>query len=189
MPKKRPDPNRPRRWNMLIKRLPKDRDIVGAEIGVWMGQSSQQILAQMPNVFLYMVDAWTVPQAGSSYLSTPDTIAKQNQLYFDQCMDKSYRAVRPFAGRYSIIREWSWEAVKRFEDGEFDFVFIDADHSYEGVKAETLRWLPKVKKGGIMAWHDVGNLPRYPGVEKAIDEVIGMDNVERDGDCTGFYRV
>ena len=35
-----------------------------------------------------------------------------------------------------------------------DFLFIDADHSYEAVKADWNGWFPKVRKGGYIALHD-----------------------------------
>jgi hypothetical protein len=35
-----------------------------------------------------------------------------------------------------------------------DFLFIDADHSYEAAKADWQEWFPKVKKNGYVALHD-----------------------------------
>ncbi len=42
--------------------------------------------------------------------------------------------------------------------GPYDVVFIDADHTYEAVKADWENYGPMVKKGGIVAFHDI--LPR-----------------------------
>lgn len=36
-----------------------------------------------------------------------------------------------------------------------DFLFIDADHSYAGVKSDWLMYSPLVRKGGIVAFHDI----------------------------------
>ena len=36
-----------------------------------------------------------------------------------------------------------------------DFLFIDGDHSYEGVKADYERYSPLVRKGGLIAFHDI----------------------------------
>lgn len=37
----------------------------------------------------------------------------------------------------------------------FDFLFIDGDHSYEGVRNDFLMYAPWVNEGGIIALHDV----------------------------------
>jgi predicted O-methyltransferase YrrM len=50
-----------------------------------------------------------------------------------------------------------------------DFLFIDGDHSYEGVKQDFQMYAPLVRKGGIIAFHDivpgperfVGGVPRF----------------------------
>jgi predicted O-methyltransferase YrrM len=36
-----------------------------------------------------------------------------------------------------------------------DFLFIDADHSYEGVKKDFEMYSPLVRKGGIIAFYDI----------------------------------
>lgn len=37
---------------------------------------------------------------------------------------------------------------------QIDFLFIDGDHEYHAVKRDFLTWLPFVRKGGIIAFHD-----------------------------------
>ena len=37
-----------------------------------------------------------------------------------------------------------------------DLVFIDGDHRYETVKRDTLKCLPAIRRGGVLAWHDYG---------------------------------
>lgn len=46
-----------------------------------------------------------------------------------------------------------------------DFIFIDGDHSYEGVKSDVLGFLPFLAKDGVLAMHDVhlndSGVPRF----------------------------
>lgn len=44
-----------------------------------------------------------------------------------------------------------------FPDGHSDFIYLDGDHSYEGVKAEIPLFWEKIKSGGILAGHDYCN--------------------------------
>lgn len=37
-----------------------------------------------------------------------------------------------------------------------DLVFIDGDHRYQTVKQDTLKCLPAIRSGGVLAWHDYG---------------------------------
>ena len=76
------------------------------------------------------------------------------------------------------------EAVNNFKDNILDFVYIDADHRYEAVKADILAWLPKVKKNGWLCGHDYGE---KDGVTKAVDELF--PDAEIDTDYTWFVRV
>ena len=50
---------------------------------------------------------------------------------------------------------------------EFDFVFLDGDHSYENVKAEIRAWGSKIKPGGYLGGHDFNF---YEGVNRAVLE-------------------
>jgi len=54
--------------------------------------------------------------------------------------------------------------------GTADLIFIDGDHSYAACKADIEAWLPYVKKGGVIAFHDFGS--RADGVTRAIFETI-----------------
>ena len=70
--------------------------------------------------------------------------------------------------RLTFLQGWSDAMAKRFEDDSLDLVFIDADHSEEGVRNDLHAWLPKVRPGGILSGHDYA-ARHHPGVKKAVD--------------------
>jgi len=59
----------------------------------------------------------------------------------------------------------TYEKVKiLLKDHKLDFLFIDGDHSYEGVKTDFELYSPLVKKGGIIGFHDIAKHPEDWGV-------------------------
>ena len=77
-----------------------------------------------------------------------------------------------------IVRKTSAEAVKNWKP-EIDVLFIDGDHSYEGVKADWDRFLPFMKPFGAVIFHDtlwdIRPDPQYQradmGVPRFVDEL------------------
>jgi predicted O-methyltransferase YrrM len=67
-----------------------------------------------------------------------------------------------------FVRGYSDEVARRFENESFDLVFIDADHTEEWVSRDLAAWMPKVKRGGVIAGHDYGSR-NWPGVRIAVD--------------------
>ena len=50
----------------------------------------------------------------------------------------------------------SLKSVKKIlKENSLDFIFIDGDHSYDGVKKDYELYAPLVKKNGLIAFHDI----------------------------------
>ena len=61
--------------------------------------------------------------------------------------------------------------MHRFPDKAYDFVYIDAQHTYEALMRDIGNYLPKIKRGGWIGGHDYSN--SFTGVIKAVDEIFG----------------
>jgi len=63
----------------------------------------------------------------------------------------------------------SYEIRSVFEttlgDSKLDFLFIDGDHTYEGVKQDFEDYAPYVKSGGVIAFHDIVRREAQPDIE------------------------
>jgi predicted O-methyltransferase YrrM len=68
--------------------------------------------------------------------------------------------------------------------GESDFVIIDADHTYEGVKRDIQAWWPLVASGGLVYFHDYVPLEEDNGVKQAIEEL--KDDTWEELDQSGW---
>jgi cephalosporin hydroxylase len=54
-----------------------------------------------------------------------------------------------------------------------DFLFIDGDHTYEGVKADFENYFPFLRKGGMVAFHDIAANESGGGVHRFWNEIKG----------------
>jgi len=66
----------------------------------------------------------------------------------------------------TVVEGLTAETAADYQDKEFVFVFIDADHTYEGCKADFEAWSPLVRSGGEIAFHDSG----HEAVNRVIEE-------------------
>jgi hypothetical protein len=140
----------------------------GVEVGVQHGYFSELILRDWRGRVLYSVDAWKAfPQ--EEYRD----VSNVSQSEQDRICNQVRSRLAPFGARSKIIRQLSTEAAREFKDGQLDFAYLDAMHSYEGVAEDLLVWRPKVRPGGILAGHDYlnGELEgTLFGVKRAVDE-------------------
>jgi hypothetical protein len=134
----------------LLRYLPSGGKI--AEIGVARGKFSQQIRSVCKPSLLVLVDPW-IEQDENQYFRDANNVAqsRQDQRYND--IVKTFASQKP--GRECrVLRAFSAEAAKTFEDGTFDWVFIDGNHSFEACLEDLRAWAPKIKDDGLICGHD-----------------------------------
>jgi predicted O-methyltransferase YrrM len=79
------------------------------------------------------------------------------------------------AGNIRLIPTSTFEA-SRFWTEPIDYLYVDADHSYEGVLSDLTAWAPHVKPGGLILGDDYGH-HTFPGVAQAWDEFEQSHNL------------
>lgn len=139
----------------LIALLPDGIRMV--EVGCYAGESTVMFLESGKVDHIICVDDW-------------DTGANAEPK-FDYAME-SWVA----RGRALKVKSLSVAAARSVADASLDFVYIDADHSYEGVIADIDAWLPKLKPGCPIAGHDYTHPTlgrKWWGVQKAVNERFG----------------
>ncbi len=175
----------------ILRRLP-DGHVRGAEVGVFRGINARHLLQQKRNLELLLVDRWAEYPPGR-YRQTQDHQSRFSQERWEHIFNVVLpRHLEFAAGRYEIDRRWSDQAAADVPDRSLDFVFIDGDHSYEGVRSDLIAWARKVKPGGFLGGHDY-NHPQEGtcyGVQKAVDELAGTWNlpIETGEDYSWFIR-
>lgn len=141
--------------------------MVAAEIGVAEGYNSADLLERGIEK-LFMIDNW-----GKIETQTGDGNNEDEWHYKN--MKDAYDRVEKFEGKYEVLRGLSVEMAKRVEDESLGMIYLDADHSYEGVIRDLEAWYPKVVSGGLIAGHDF--LQSHYGVNQAATEFAGRVGV------------
>jgi len=90
---------------------------------------------------------------GSEYRAIGDPAANATAEQFAEWERETHGRLTRWEERVTIAKGESEAVACAFEaDGaRFDFVFLDADHSYPGRLADLAAWVPLVKPGGIVA--------------------------------------
>ena len=175
-----------KRWDEIIRRVPRREPFTIVEVGTWRGKTAKQILERCPNVMLYMIDRWERADVGDSYLTSGSQTALRPQSDYDDAYHLCVNLALIHGRRVHIIKSDSVAAALDFKPGSIDLVFIDGDHSYDGARRDIIAWLPKVRSGGWLCGHDYAH-PEQGEVKRAVDELIGA--VELGDNRTWWTRI
>lgn len=163
------------------------------EVGSWKGRATRALADHVGMDTGELVE----PTPGTSSLTTPPLptviVVDDWRDPYDH-VDGTTAEVK-VAGRLVVEKEWRSNLADHLETGRIvlarghspsvapylaprlpgghaDFVFIDADHNYDGVLADILAYEPLVRAGGILAGHDY-TTDVHPGVRRAVDDYFG----------------
>jgi hypothetical protein len=148
----------------------------GVEVGVQKAEYSKYLLDNT-DMFLYLVDTW---KQLPNYID-PANISDSEQ---DICMQIAIKNLSDYDTRYKIIRKLSVDAAKDFQDSSLDFIYLDAQHTWNACTADLNAWYHKLKVGGIMSGHDFlnayGDIPHEMmfEVETAVREFIANKSID-----------
>jgi len=151
------------RMSMVYVRENTNKPLLVAEIGVWMGDNARHLM-ELNLDHLFLIDPYKEYKRHS-----------QEELNEVMGVALPKIASHPNAYKTSFIRKESVEAAMLFDDGYFDYVYIDGDHTLAAASEDLKAWWPKVKSGGYFAGHDYS---ASIGVMRAVDnfcEENGLD--------------
>lgn len=140
----------------------------GVEVGVERGQFSEVLLKANPNLYLACVDPWS----NGAYEPGVSGVDSEQEK-FDSYLEETKNRLTPWIteGRCLIIRNYSVQASKDFEDNSLDFVYIDGNHDFPNFINDLHEWKRKVRPGGIISGHDYAlfSYKKFNHVKRALD--------------------
>lgn len=125
-----------------VKDLPPNPIIVN--IGAWHGTSAVCMLETRPDAYIFSLDV------------KPWALEEENLKKYG--LDHT-RVVR-ILGKSGEV-DWPFQV---------DAIYIDGDHREPGIRADCEAWLHKVKKGGMILFHDY--IPLRPPPKNQVAKVV-----------------
>jgi hypothetical protein len=159
-----------------VRRIPTRRELlaclpqqkIGAELGVYDGLFSEEILAVAKPRLLFLVDTWK----GITRLKRPDSAG--NWVPYDLegeaalTLVQSRLSVPIREGQVQLTQMEATAWLSAQPPASLDWVYLDDDHSYEHVRQELELARKCVRPGGWILGHDYCEV--LPGVPRAVNE-------------------
>jgi len=127
------------------------------EIGSYYGASScfiaRGVEGSQTGGRLFCVDTWM-----------NDAMTEGNRDTYQQFRNNTL----PYGGIITPLRNRSSEAAELVHT-EVNFLFVDGDHSYQGVVTDIQAWFPKLSRDALVIFHDYS---WAEGVQKAVNEFV-----------------
>src|SRR2546429_3569395 len=109
------------------------------EIGVFEGFNTRRLAdAMSPAGELFAIDPFAAGRIGicwGKWIARAEVASVQNHK------------------RVRFVEQFSYDAAKSLQ-GNFDFIFIDGDHSLDGIQRDWRDWSSRIVRGGCMLLHD-----------------------------------
>jgi predicted O-methyltransferase YrrM len=130
------------------------------EIGINLGHTARRILQYAPYIQSYVgID---IP------FDAKETAREQ---FYEVPRNPGMVATDP---RLRVVtREYGVANIDPIELGKFDFIFIDGDHSTQGIKTDTEYCEKIIEDNGVIFWHD------FPGIQAVYDYVMSINKKDR----------
>ena len=139
------------------------RKVKVLEIGVWRGEYANEILSR----YHHVIEEYVMIEPAEKITGSMTPELKQRLKEFPL----------QFPGtNFKHFNELSVEASSLFPDDYFDWIYIDALHTYEGVRDDIQYYWPKLRSGGLFSGHDFTSK-----VSEAPDLILAPWSGRRDG--------
>lgn len=144
--------------------------IFWGEIGCFQGQSAYWALENVllhPHSKMWICDPWL-------------TTRKIDEEGMEANYQLALKNLKPWidSGKVTIYRDKSTDRIPRFPNELLDFLYVDGDHLYDGVKFDIEVGWTKLRPGGLMCMDDYRARRNTDGVARAVNEIFFGVNLD-----------
>ena len=185
--------------DFFLKEVEKKKPKVFLEVGVFHGVTARNICELLYQIhkddFKYIgLDLFQKSDENNSEI-IPNTKFSNplKQFYFKYIkkedpysLESVKSLLKKFEKNVHLIVGNSNKVLKKIDMSKIDYVFLDGGHDYETVKNDLNNCIEVINKNGTILCDDY-NLSYAPGVRKAIDEFVKINNFKCDIICSSRF--
>ena len=145
--------------HLLIEKIRPDIVVeLGTHYGVSYFSFCEAAENYSPVTRVYAIDTWEGDEQAGFYGEEIYQMVEDHRVEFHE-------------GRGKLLRSKFDDAASEFCNGSIDIVHFDGLHTYDAVKNDFDMWLPKIKEGGTLIFHDWNERGNGFGVWRLWDEI------------------
>ena len=185
--------------DFFLNEVEKKKPKVFLEVGVFHGVTARNICELLYQIhkddFKYIgLDLFQKSDKNNSEI-IPNTKFSNplKQFYFKYIkkedpysLESVKSLLKKFEKNVHLIVGNSNKVLKKIDMSKIDYVFLDGGHDYETVKNDLNNCIEVINKNGTILCDDY-NLSYAPGVRKAIDEFVKINNFKCDIICSSRF--
>lgn len=155
--------------DMLVELVPPAGTVI-AEVGVGLGGLTQFILDRLHPREFVAIDTFQLHML-------PSVWSQSTREVFGCLCHRDYyeRKFAQYSAVLNVCEGDSHDCLARFPDLYFDLIYIDADHTYEGVKRDVTQAVKKLRPEGTLVFNDYvlfDHAGNPYGVVPAVNELL-----------------
>ena len=149
-----------------LSRLLEFEDNKMIEIGSYMGESTHIF----GSCGLFTEINCIEPFSGT------ENFNEENNHTWEEVWEEYDTNIRQFKDIVKLHEDYSYDekVLSKFNDDEYDFVYVDGNHSFESTRQDFELYIPKIKSNGVLGGHDY---QQGFGVDDALEEICDPSNL------------
>ena len=100
----------------------------------------------------------------------------KNNHTWEEVWEEYDTNIRQFKDIVKLHEDYSYDekVLSKFNDDEYDFIYVDGNHSFESTRQDFELYIPKIKSNGVLGGHDY---QQGFGVDDALEEICDPSNL------------
>ena len=108
--------------------------------------------------------------------SGTENFNEENNHTWEEVWEEYDINTRQFKDIVKLHEDYSYDekVLSKFNDDEYDFIYVDGNHSFESTRQDFELYIPKIKSNGVLGGHDY---QQGFGVDDALEEICDPSNL------------